>query len=130
MLAASTTTKAAMPKKLSAIRRTARRSARSLATWSAVWRISRHAITTALATSTTESSPKPTNAMEPASRPPAMAIRASTLFQAMVAEVNHHAHRRACGSVLPATGVSQSHVSPQGSVANAGSSRGSISVVM
>jgi hypothetical protein len=47
------------------------------------------------APSTTESSPKPTSAIEPARTPPAIAMTASRLFQVMVAAVRHHAHRRA-----------------------------------
>src|SRR5258708_260303 len=92
--------------------RTARRSARSCPSRSVLIRVSRQTITTALATSTTESSPNPINAMDPAMMPPTIAMTASRLFQPIVAAVSPHAHRRAWGSVTAGARDSQSHPSP------------------
>src|SRR6184192_761757 len=68
----------------------------------------------ALATSTTESSPNPTSAIEPARTPLPMATIASTLFQPIVSAVSHQAQRRAPESAT-ATGAltAQPHPSAQ-----------------
>src|SRR3954468_22962833 len=95
-----------MAKNVSAINRTARRSAVSLAP-----RVRRQAITRALDTSTTLSSPKPTSAMDPASRPLPMATMASTLFQPIVRPVSAQAQRRKCG-VLPVNRMGAGQLQP------------------
>jgi hypothetical protein len=69
-------------------------------------------MTSALLTSTTESNPKPTSAMEPAMMPLTIAITASRLFHAIVDAVSAHAQRRrfrslAGASNAPFTGAAQ-----------------------
>jgi hypothetical protein len=83
-VAASKVTYPTMAKEVSEISCTARRSARSFAAWSAPCWESRQAITTALDTSTIESRPKPTKAIEPACQPLTIAKTASRLFQPLV----------------------------------------------
>src|SRR5215212_1148543 len=90
-----------------AIRRTARRSARALASWSDVSFETHQTITRALLTSTTESSPKPTSAMEPAARPLITAMIASRPFQTIVRTVNAQAHRRIGTSIASPAGPAQ-----------------------
>ena len=49
--------------------------------------------------------------MDPASTPPPIATTASITFQAIVAAVSHHAHRRADGFATRTLGAAQVHSS-------------------